>query len=177
MDAIKDTLRTIFTFRWKPGLDLVAVLVSWVLVTGALYTATHIITAQAGGGIPYFLMYAGLTALLFGVGLPLLWMVVYRKRPVHDLGFTRHRLGLSVILQVVFSIVLYTVTLARVELPPLELLLPLIALALAIGFFEALFWRGWMLLRLEEVFRRHPRRHPWIAALRPLPHRLRHAPV
>ena len=31
-------------------------------------------------------------------------------------------------------------------------LVPLIALALAIGFFEALFWRGWVQLRLEEAF-------------------------
>jgi hypothetical protein len=29
---------------------------------------------------------------------------------------------------------------------------PLVALALAIGFFEAVFWRGWVLLRLEEAF-------------------------
>jgi CAAX protease family protein len=28
----------------------------------------------------------------------------------------------------------------------------LIALALCIGFFEAVFWRGWVLLRLEESF-------------------------
>jgi membrane protease YdiL (CAAX protease family) len=28
----------------------------------------------------------------------------------------------------------------------------LVALALAIGFFEAIFWRGWVLLRLEEAF-------------------------
>lgn len=31
-------------------------------------------------------------------------------------------------------------------------LLPLAALALAIGFFEALFWRGWMLQALERAF-------------------------
>jgi membrane protease YdiL (CAAX protease family) len=30
--------------------------------------------------------------------------------------------------------------------------MPLLALALAIGFFEAIFWRGWVLLRLEEAF-------------------------
>jgi len=29
---------------------------------------------------------------------------------------------------------------------------PLLALSLAIGFFEAVFWRGWVLLRLEESF-------------------------
>ena len=30
--------------------------------------------------------------------------------------------------------------------------MPLAAPALAIGFFEAIFWRGWVLLRLEEAF-------------------------
>jgi hypothetical protein len=30
--------------------------------------------------------------------------------------------------------------------------LPLIILALSIGFFEAVFWRGWVLLRIEEAF-------------------------
>ena len=34
----------------------------------------------------------------------------------------------------------------------MEELIPLIALVLAIGFFEALFWRGWVQLRLEEAF-------------------------
>ena len=43
-------------------------------------------------------------------------------------------------------------TLAKTELPPLESLLPLVAMTLAIGFFEAFFWRGWVLLRLEESF-------------------------
>jgi hypothetical protein len=31
-------------------------------------------------------------------------------------------------------------------------LIPLVALALTIGFFEAVFWRGWVLLRLEDAF-------------------------
>lgn len=30
--------------------------------------------------------------------------------------------------------------------------IPLLALSLCIGFFEELFWRGWVLLRLEEAF-------------------------
>jgi hypothetical protein len=73
MNTIKPTLRTIFTFRWKPGKDLLAVLVSCLLVTASLYAATFIITPQAGGGIPYFLMYAGLTVLIRdGLQLPLL---------------------------------------------------------------------------------------------------------
>lgn len=152
MNTLKNALQTIFTFRWNPGLDLAAVVVSWFLVTGALYSATFLVTPEAGGGLPYFFMYAILTATLLGVGVPLFWMVGYRKRPVQDLGITRKNLGLSLILQLVFSVLLYTVTLARVALPPWQELVPLIALVLAIGFFEALFWRGWVFLRLEEAF-------------------------
>jgi uncharacterized protein len=56
------------------------------------------------------------------------------------------------VLQLVFAAYLYVNTLAKVQLPPFEQLVPLVALALAIGFFEAIFWRGWVQLRLEEAF-------------------------
>jgi uncharacterized protein len=152
MDTFIMVIRTIFTFRWKPGKDLIVVLVSWLLVTATLYTATVIVTPATGGGIPYFFLYAGLTALVFGVGLPLYWMVVVRKRTIQDLGITKKYLGLSIILQIVFAFFQYLGTLAKVNLPSFDKVLPLIGLAIAIGFFEALFWRGWVLLRLEEAF-------------------------
>lgn len=152
MNALKNTLRAIFILRWRPNLDIVAVLVSCVLVTASLYTAMKIITPEVGGGMPYFFLYAGLTACIFGVGIPLGWMVFYRKRPISDLGLTKKNLWISIGLQVVLSIFQYVATLAKADLPPLEELLPLIAMTLAIAFFEALFWRGWVLMRLEEAF-------------------------
>jgi membrane protease YdiL (CAAX protease family) len=121
-------------------------------VTGALYTATVIVGPAAGGGLPYFFLYAILTATLFGVGIPLYWMVVVRKRPIADLGITRRYLGISLVIQCVLSGLLYLTRLQGMEFPPMSQLLPLIALALAIGFFEAVFWRGWVYLRLEEAF-------------------------
>ena len=152
MITSKNVLRTILTFRWNPGLDVLAVIVSWILVTGTLYIATVIVTAQAGGGLPYFFLYGVLGATFFGVGIPLVWMVMIRKRPVRDLGITSKYLGISIVLQLIFAALQYVGTLARTELPAFEQFLPLVALALAIGFFEALFWRGWVLLRLEEAF-------------------------
>lgn len=146
------TLKKALSLRWQPGLDLLAVILSWLLVTGTLYTATVIVTAEAGGGLPYFFLYAVLAATLFGVGIPLLWMVVYRRRPLQDLGITTRYLGISLLLQIVFAGFQYLGTLARTDLPAFEQLLPLLGLSLAIGFFEALFWRGWVLLRLEEAF-------------------------
>jgi membrane protease YdiL (CAAX protease family) len=152
MNSIKPAFRTISTFRWKPGLDVVVVLASCALITASLYTATMIVTPGLSGGFPYFLLYAGLTATVIGIGLPLYWMVFRRGRPIRDLGLTRKNLGLSLVLQLVFSVVLYLSIRAEVDFPALEEAIPLIALALTIGFFEAVFWRGWVLLRLEEAF-------------------------
>ena len=148
MNAVKNALRTIITFRWNPNKDLAAVLVSWLLVTGALYTATVIVTPELGGGMAYFALYGIVAAALFGVGIPLAWTVAVRKRPIQDLGITTRLLGVSIVLQLVFAGLQYMGTLAKTQLPAMSSLLPLVGLALAIGFFEAVFWRGRVLLRL-----------------------------
>lgn len=147
---VADTIKQVFVFQWKPGRDLVAVLVSWILVVGTLYTATVVVGPDAWGGIGYFLLYAVLGAGIFGVGFPLYWTVVIRKRPLSDLGLTTHWLWLSLGLQVVFAGLQYAGTFAKNGFPGFERFLPLLTLSLAIGFFEAIFWRGWVLMRLEE---------------------------
>jgi len=145
-------LKQAFSLRWHPNKDLLAVILSWMLVTGALYIATFVVGSTLAGGMPYFAIYGVVTAALFGVGLPLYWTVVIRRRPIADLGITTQRLGLSIILQVVFAILQFAATPLRGQLPSMDRFLPLVALALAIGFFEAVFWRGWVLLRLEDAF-------------------------
>lgn len=142
--------REVFSVRFQPSIDLAAVGVSWLLVVGALSIATFVVTPQRGVG--YFLVYALLGATVFGVALPVWWMVWRRRRTVADLGVSARNLGLSLALQAVFAAVLYSATLSRVQLPAAEALLPLVALSLCIGFFEAIFWRGWVQSRLEESF-------------------------
>ena len=146
------SLKQIFAVRWQPNRDLVVVGVSWLLVVGTLYTATVVVGPNVWGGMAYFILYALVGATLFGVGLPLYWMTVVRRRPLADLGLTTRGLGLSLLLQLAFAGLQYMGTLARVQLPSFVEFLPLVALALAIGFFEAVFWRGWVLQRLEEAF-------------------------
>ena len=141
-----------FTARWEPGRDLLIVLGSWILVVAALYTATVVVGSEAWGGIAYFLLYAVLGAGIFGVGIPLYWTVVVRQRPLSDLGITTRWLWPSLGLQLIFAAFQFAGTLARSGIPDFEQFIPLVALSLAIGFFEALFWRGWVLLRLEEAF-------------------------
>ncbi|MEW5869127.1 MAG: type II CAAX endopeptidase family protein [Chloroflexota bacterium] len=144
--------KTILTLRWQLDKDLLAIAVSWVLVVAALYSATFLIGSTVAGGMAYFGVYAVLGATVFGIGIPLYWTVVVRKRPISALGLTRDRLGLSIVLQLVFAALQFAGAYRGVQMPSLESLLPLIALVLAIGFFEAIFWRGWVLLRLEECF-------------------------
>lgn len=152
ISSISMTFKQIFTFRWKLTWDLAVVALSWLLVVGSIYTANVIVGPDIGGGLPYFALYAVLAATLFGIGIPLYWMVVVRRRPLADLGLTFRWWGLSIALQLIFASLQFVGTLAQVQLPSFAELVPLIALALAIGFFEAVFWRGWVLLRLEEAF-------------------------
>lgn len=142
--------KQISLFQWKPDRDLIAVAISWLLVTAALYTATVIVGPEIGGGMPYFLLYAVLTATILGVGIPIYWTVFVRGRSIADLGFTTRWLGLSLMLQVVLAAVQAYSLRSQLSLPAYQQLIPLIALSLAIGFFEAVFWRGWVLLRLED---------------------------
>lgn len=152
MTTMAATLKQVFSLHWKPGKDLIVVALSWLLVVGSLYTATVIVGPEVWGGMAYFTLYAVVGATLCGVGLPLYWMVVVQHRPLSDLGITTRGLGISIIIQLVFAAFQYMSTLAKTQLPAIENLLPLITLTLCIGFFEAIFWRGWVLLRLEESF-------------------------
>ena len=142
----------VFRLRWCPSPDVLMVIVSWLLISATLYLATDVIGPQLGGGLPYFGLLTFLAATLFGVGLPIYWVVVGRRRPLADLGLHARRLGLSLALQLVLAVGLYQYILKGSDLPGLPRLLPLLTLGLALGFFEAVFWRGWVQLRLEESF-------------------------
>jgi hypothetical protein len=111
-------LKQVFSVRWKPNKDLALVALSWLLVVGALYTATVIVGTEAWGGMAYFVLYAVIGATLFGIGLPLYWMVVVRQRPLADLGLTTRWLGLSIVLQLLFAALQYMGT--HKALPPLK---------------------------------------------------------
>jgi membrane protease YdiL (CAAX protease family) len=151
-NALRESWRGTKLFRWQPSKDLLVLAISWILVVAALYSATVLIGPEAAGGMAYFGLYAVLGALIFGVGIPVFWIVIYRKRPLADLGLTTRGLTLSVTLQVVFAVIQYFSAFRGITFPDWGKLLPLIALALSIGLFEAIFWRGWVLLRLEESF-------------------------
>lgn len=142
----------IVRLRWKTSLDLLAVAATWILVVGSLYLATFVIGRKVLGGMGYFLTYAILGALVFGVCAPIAWTHFVRKRTLAALGLTRRRLLLSLVIQVVVAGIQLALAWGTFTLPPFVELLPLLGLALTIGFFEAVFWRGWVQMRLEDAF-------------------------
>lgn len=147
-----NTGRRILKLKWKPTSDLWAVAFSYLLVVAGLYTATVLVGQEIAGGMAYFGLYAILTATIFGLGIPIYWTVRVQRRPMDSLGITTKNWRISLGLQVGLAAVQFVGTLWRQELPPWSELLPLISLSLAIGFFEAVFWRGWVLQRLDEAF-------------------------
>ena len=152
MTTASTTLKQVLSIRWNPNRDLGILALSWLLVVATLYTANVIVGSTVWGGMAYFLLYAVVGATLFGVGLPLYWTTVIRRRSIADLGITTKWLVASLAIQLILAILQYMSTLAKTQLPAFQEFFPLIALSLTIGFFEAVFWRGWVLLRLEEAF-------------------------
>lgn len=150
--TVTESLKQIFTFRWNPDKDLIMVAVSQLLVMGGISIATNIAGQNDRSGIAYFIMYAVIAVALCGVGIPLYWTVIVRRRPLTDLGMTRKWLHRSHFIQLIFVILQFAGIMGKVQFPPLEQLLPLIGLAMFIGFFEAVFWRGWVQMRLEAAF-------------------------
>ncbi len=142
----------LFTFRWKPNRDLLIVMVSWLLVVGSLSMATFVVGQKTWGGMGYFIFYALIGATLCGVGIPLYWTVIVNKRPISDLGITSKHLKTSIILQIIFTVVINIPRLLQINTMGFKQLFPLIWMSLAIGFFEAIFWRGWVQQRFEESF-------------------------
>ena len=138
---------------WKPDyIELAVVAISWVLVTASLYIATFVIGQKPIGGMGYFVMYAVVCAALCGIGLPLYWTVVVRKRALVELGLTSRRWAVSLGVQVVLMVTINLPRLLQFQMPAAANLLPLLTLVLTIGLFEAIFWRGWVQMRLEASF-------------------------
>ena len=113
MTAAPTTLKQVLSIRWRPNKDVGIVALSWLLVVGSIYTANVIVGSTAWGGMAYFLLYAVVGATLFGIGLPLYWITVVRRRPIAELGITTKWLLPSLIVQLIFAIFQYLSTLAK----------------------------------------------------------------
>jgi uncharacterized protein len=97
-----------------------------------------------------FLSYA--TALLLGVAGATVYTVWVRRRPLRTLGIGAHNLRSTLALGVVLAGIQFATTLWGLQLPAPVEWVPLLVMALMVGLFEAVFFRGFIQVRLQASF-------------------------
>jgi membrane protease YdiL (CAAX protease family) len=147
---LKHMLDCILDVHWSPNRDTLVALGSYVLVVAGLYTAFQVFTTEHVA--LNFITFGPISLAGLGVALPLLYTVLVRHRPLSDVGLTTHYLLPSMALGVLLGLDTYRGTLATLDMTWGRELVPLVTMALAVGLFEAIFFRGWLQLRFEESF-------------------------
>jgi membrane protease YdiL (CAAX protease family) len=135
---------------WRPNRDTLVALVSYGLVVAGLYTAFQVFTTERVAA--NFIAFGPITLAGLGVALPVLFTVLVRRRSLADVGLTTRHLLPSLILGLLLGWDTYRNTLATLDVVWSREVLPLVVMALAVGLFEAIFFRGWLQLRFEEAF-------------------------
>ena len=128
--------------------DLAVIIGLYAVVVFGLWLAFAVFTTDNVLGL--FLSYG--TALVIGVAGPVFYTVWMRRRPLASLGLSLGDWRVTAALAIVFAGVQFALTLARVEYPALDVWLPLLAMAVPVGLFEAIFFRGFIQNRLEASF-------------------------
>jgi hypothetical protein len=136
--------------RWQPNRDTLVAFGSYLLVVIGLVLAFRVFTTELVAA--NFITFGPVTLAGLGVALPVSYTVLVRHRPLADLGLTFHNLLPSLVLGLLLGWDTYTNTLATLDVSWSRTQVPLVAMALAVGLFEAIFFRGWLQLRFEDAF-------------------------
>jgi CAAX protease family protein len=144
------TLRQIFTLTWRPNKATLIAFISYLLVVGGLILAFQVFTTTRVAA--NFLTFGPLTLAGLGVALPVFYTVLKRHRPLEDVGITKRHLAISLIAGFLLGLVTYLNTLGTLQISWSEAIVPIASMALTVGLFEAIFFRGWLQLRFEDAF-------------------------
>lgn len=136
--------------HWRPNLDTVVAFVSYIFVVTAMFLAFQIFTTDRVAA--NFITFGPITLAGLGVAIPLFYTVLVRRRPLADVGLTAYQLLPSLALSLFLGWDTYRNTLATLDLTWTQSLVPLVTMVLAVGLFEAIFFRGWLQLRFEAAF-------------------------
>ena len=126
--------------------DLLLIAALYLVVVGLFRLAFEVFTTDRVAGL--FLSFAA--ALLIGVAGPVVYTKWVRGRPLASLGMGRQNLGRTVRLGLLFAGVQFAITLWGYDLPEPVDWVPLLVMALTVGLFEAIFFRGFIQGRLED---------------------------
>jgi membrane protease YdiL (CAAX protease family) len=114
---------------------------TYLAVVALFFTAFRLFGTDAVLGL--FLCFA--TGLVTGVAVPVVYTVWRRGRPLASLGLGLHQLPLTIALGLLFAAIQLALTLWGYDLPTSgEDWMPLLVMALVIGIFESIFFRGFL---------------------------------
>jgi membrane protease YdiL (CAAX protease family) len=136
--------------KWQPTTDTWVAVGTYVLVVAGIMLAFRVFTtAQVALN---FITYGLITLAGLGVILPVCYTRVIRHAPLDELGITTRNLLPSLLLGGLLGLDTYRATLSTLNITWDQAVVPIVALALTVGLFEAVFFRGWLQLRFEAAF-------------------------
>ena len=149
-EKLKKQLSEFVEFRWNLSIDLLAVLSTYLAIVITVYVAFQVVTTSN----PYlnFIIFGIISIFLLGAFVPLSYHTILKKLPLSSMGIKKDFWLISLLLSITFGLSSYAIIISTINIPSLNMLLPLIVISLAIGLFETLFFRGWLQLRLEAAF-------------------------
>lgn len=128
--------------------DLIAIGVLYLGVVAAFRVAFTVFSTDNVLGL--FLAFA--FGLLLGVVGPVVYQVWIRDRDLRSLGIGLHRLPETIGIGLSLAAVQFLMTLWGYQLPEAVAWAPLLVMSVVVGFFEAVFFRGFIQGRLEASF-------------------------
>lgn len=139
--------RTALLHRDVDRRDLIAIVGIYLLVV-AFYRVAFVVIGDSDGLL--FLSFAA--GLLIGVAGPVAYTVWMRKRPLASLGLSFTNLPRVAAVALIFAAVQFSITLWGYDLPETRDWVTLLGMALMVGVFESIFFRGFVQGRLEASF-------------------------
>jgi hypothetical protein len=127
-------------FHWSPARDTWVAALSYLAVVAALALAFQVFTVARVAA--NFITYGVIALAGLGVAFPALYTVLVRKRPLADLGLTTRLVAPSLLLGIILGFDTYRNTVATLDVTWSSALVPIVAMTLAVGLFEAVFFRG-----------------------------------
>jgi len=134
----------------RAGLDRqdVVVILGTFLVTVGFFRLAFTFFDDNDGVL--FLNFAA--GLLIGVLAPIVYTVWLRRRPLRSLGLSLGNLRATATMAILFASVQFSITLWGYDLPEAQDWITLLGMALMVGVFESIYFRGFVQGRLEESF-------------------------
>jgi uncharacterized protein len=136
--------------HWQPKRDTLVAVASYVLVIVGLYTAFQVFTTSRVAA--NFITFGPITLAGLGVALPVLYTVLVRRGSLAEIGITTTALLPSLVLGLLLGLDTFYNTLRTLNITWAAEVMPIVLMALAVGLFEAVFFRGWLQLRFEAAF-------------------------